>query len=230
MACEPPYCHGTGDGCGCNCKCCPPPCCDTLTYTYQCGSSIADFPTGGCDCEEEGSPMRIVNPFRFPTFSSEPISDDSDFVFALAAGCSVPCATVTVTVTTSGCCMEESETAIGGGTISASISGGPGGECGTLIATVNGDDDSSVVEDCTTFTIAVRKEGGTACCTCCRVAGPVCAVVHGETPFRVTNKNLFVKKTKTNVSGINKEALMQRMLNRKKALKQNKPNPPNLWL
>lgn len=180
MPCDsPPYCHGTGGWCDCNCRCCPPdPCCSSITVRFECGTTQGSWdgppPNNGCPCGV-GTSFRVAGasaPVDFPEFSYEPLaSDDGEFVFALANGCSIPCATVSVTVTTTGCCLEllgNTIYVIGNGTVSASISGSADPLCGTLTAKINGGSDSEFLNDCEIVSVTLENSEG-ECCSCCEI-------------------------------------------------------------
>lgn len=153
---------------------CPPPCCDAVYVNFYCGTNIDQNPAlvGACNCS-------YTTPFWFgngnkpppPKFNLNPIHEDPEFVFALAGACSVPCASVTVTVTTSGCCLEliaDSNLlyAVGGGIVSASASPSSLGDCGTLTPQVNGSNFSAAVADGDNVIITVQP-ADSDCCQCC---------------------------------------------------------------
>ena len=182
MACTPPLCNGTGGWCGCNCQCCPPVgCCTQVNQTWECGTGTGAWegppPNNGCDCTPVTAPLwsglNLTEglDIPMPNFNYGMATDeDNGFVWALV-GCSVPCATVSVTITTSGCCLQvsgNSITVVGSGTISASVGIGPG-DCGPLTAYVNGSPGSAYLTDCTGVSITLGVTNG-ACCSCCLIS------------------------------------------------------------
>lgn len=199
--CNPPFCMGTG-GCGsCNCKCCPPdPCYTKWTYKYYCGTTSDDWDTNivpsnsGCVCPSPALPfvapsLGIEFPdFNYTDFAQEfkfnleetPTAEEAEVYALLLAGCSIPCRTITIEITTSGCCLYKtgsSDTAfkaVGAGTVSASITGGEnsgthGESCsGAFQVTINGTPDSASVSDCDTVTISITPPSPITCCSCCK--------------------------------------------------------------
>lgn len=189
---------GTG-GCGsCNCKCCPPdPCYTSWTYKYYCGTKDTDWDTNlvpsnaGCVCPSPALPF--VAPslgIEFPDFSYEEFKKGFTFnvdeieqeqaeVYALlVVGCSIPCATVRITITTTGCCLykngsgDTSFKAIGAGTVSAEITGGSsphGKSCDMdFEVTINGTPDTATVTDCQDVSIVITPPTTITCCSCCK--------------------------------------------------------------
>lgn len=194
--CTPPFCMGTG-GCGsCNCKCCPPdPCYTKWTYKYYCGTTNGDWdidvaPNDGCVCPSPALPFAPNLGIEFPDFKYEDFAKDFKFnledekesqeVYALIAGCSIPCRTITIEITTSGCCLYKTGStdtefkAVGAGTVTASITGGEGigthGEScsGQFQVTINGTPDFVSVVDCDVVTIVITPPSAITCCSCCK--------------------------------------------------------------
>ena len=221
MACTPPLCNGTGSWCGCNCKCCPPPgCCTSVTQTWQCGTntSIWDggIPNDGCTCIPTTTPLwsglNIAESLDIPmpnfNYGMEIDEDDNEngFVWALV-GCSIPCATVTVTISTSGCCLQvsgNSITVVGSGTVSASVGSGPS-DCGALTAYVNGSPDSAYLTDCSGVSISITPTNET-CCSCCLISTSCSATLFAPIMYR---KNLIQQGT--NKVYLNKQNLIDRI-------------------
>lgn len=182
MACTPPYCLGTGDYCGCNCKCCPPnPCYTSWTYIYLCGSSISEYPAG-CDCTPITSVPAMKNPgpslgvdfpdFDFPEFKdAEENGTEKKFTFSVGGGgCSIPCSTTVITLTTTGCCLYGSGfsfIAVGAGTVTLS---GCGEACeGQFVCSINGQGTSVNVADCDPVSVSISPPSS-SCCSCCLVS------------------------------------------------------------
>ena len=223
MACTPPLCNGTGGWCGCNCNCCPPSgCCTTVTQEFKCGTPYADYegtPNDGCQCTTAPfwAGLQLAEgelSIPMPNFSFD-AEDEDEFVWALTNGCSIPCATVSVTISTTGCCLQvvgSTITVVGSGTVSAS--GGTGGpaSCGTITVNVNGTPGSAVLNNCDTVTITLTS--AESCCTCCLIS-TACNSPMGFAP-------VFLRKTSidqgTTKNYLNKAALLERMkkLNRRK--------------
>lgn len=210
MACNPPFCHGSGGWCDCSCGCCPPDDCGTITIAFKCGTPSDIYPSG-CVC---ATPFRMRNtkkPIYFPKFTQEKItSENGEFVFAQS--CSVPCTDTTVTLTTTGCCLELLGGviyAIGAGTITATASPSTGSDsCGTLTPKINGTPNTLDVADCTILTITMSGEDED-CCPCC--AG--ITTLLDPTPF--------TKKRRT----INQKALTKFRLNVKQKPRSTSAEP-----
>lgn len=199
MACVPPYSLGTGVGCGCNCKCCPPdPCYTSWTYTYLCGTSSSSWttpppPNTGCVCESVPPTFRAPGlDIAFPEFDyPSMLKNEGGFVFALndtgPPSCSIPCVTVTITVTTSGCCLYGSDFsfgAVGAGTVSVTTSGGP---CGSFEVSINGSGNSVTVDDGESISISITTPAA-ECCSCCLVGSSGALLSSGGTQtFRLRN-------------------------------------------
>ena len=181
--CSGPFVRGSGgEWCGCECNCCPPPCC-AVTWTFECGTPVADY-ASGCDCvldapepeeeEDEEEPMELMaGPDGlpdFPDFDFAPISSpDGQFVFALGSTCSIPCQTLVVCVSTDACCIEYDGGGVynvGSGNVCAYICGGGGAfsndcECNV----VNAPQPVAMLseyDDCMGFTVYVNGEEGCA--------------------------------------------------------------------
>jgi len=190
MPCTPPLCNGTGSWCGCNCQCCPPAgCCTGVNQTWECGTSDAAWeggtPNNGCACINYTASSLLWSGLNlaeaelgipFPNFNFgmldeeiESLAEEDGFVWALQ-GCSIPCATVSVSISTDGCCLQvsgDSITVVGSGTVSASAGSGPG-DCGAITVYVNGSPGSAYLNNCDGVTISLSPENGT-CCGCCLV-------------------------------------------------------------
>lgn len=216
MACTPPLCYGTGGWCGCNCQCCPPSgCCTSVTQQFQCGTPSADYegsPNDGCTCSTSSPFWAGLNlaegelSIPMPNFSFD-AEDEDEFVWALTNGCSIPCATVSVTITTTGCCLKvsgNSITVVGSGTVSASASGGGPAACGTLTANVNGTPNSAALNNCDAVTITLTS--AETCCSCCVVSTTCTPMLFSPVMIRKTSINEGTTK-----SYLNKAALIERM-------------------
>lgn len=237
MACNPPYCNGTGSYCGCNCNCCPPDgCCTKVTLTFECGTSYSIWeggnPNEGCECNPEvylgdlgmWAGLKLAEGHigvPFPNFNSENEGDD-EFVWSLQ-GCSIPCETVKVHVTTSGCCLQLSGddndwlktiVAVGGGTVTAvfddgSTQGTPYTPCGVQMTFVNGAQGSYVVANpgiCEDIDVDISP--GMACCVCCLVKTECANALFAPIIFR--QKNI---QAGTNKNYLNKKNLLERVRN-----------------
>lgn len=246
MACTPPFCEGTG-GCGsCNCKCCPPdPCYTSWTYKYYCGTSESDWDTNlvpsnsGCVCPSPALPF--VAPslgIEFPDFNYEEFNKGFTFnldadelespeVYALLiAGCSIPCATITIKIETTGCCLYKTGTsdtsfkAVGAGTISATITGGASGSthgrsCDEdFQVTINGTPDSASVADCEAVTIAITPPTTITCCSCCKFESSGTQLSGGPALFRRQTTGDSRSKLLLNPAAL-KNALIQKMLKKR---------------
>jgi hypothetical protein len=205
-ACVPPFSRGVGGWCGCNCKCCPPPCCSVITVKFECGTPFNQWggpdPDLGCTCATQ-TPLlarNVPKPIEMPTFSFEPIiSEDEQFVFALGGGssvpgsCTVPCSTITLTLTTTGCCLELTSDnnvyTVGAGTVTATLS--TQGGCTPLTPLVNGTPNSVYLSDGVLVTADIQV--GTAppanCCLCCQVSQYKCA-----TPFNMAMSQILYRQ------------------------------------
>ncbi len=219
MACNPPYCLGTGGFCNCNCYCCPPtPCYTSWTYTYLCGTSSGYWdanvtPDESCDC----SPMPFRAPslnVEFPQFEYPQVLTDDGYVFALdVASCSIPCTTYTITLTTTGCCLYPYWnnvygnglifTAIGAGNISLS---GCGSACsGSFQCKINNNTGTVTVADCGQVIVEITPPAA-SCCTCCLVSSSG-TLLNPSSPFRkrtVGGKQKFYVDPKKLVNKIKK--------------------------
>lgn len=198
---------------------CPPECCETAEMVFECGSqSFSGFPEG---CASTVTPLMplsaqgVPNPIAsqsLPTFSRKPITSRYDeFVFALAGTCSIPCTTVTVTLTASGgmCCLEivgvfPSATvyAVGDGTVTANWTPTSGDECGDFTVSVNGtpmtfSGDSVSVSDGSTISVTVESGTSPTCCPCAQIetndpcASPFWIIINGK---RYLNKKALIEK------------------------------------
>lgn len=214
MACNPPYCISGNSGggvCAC-CKCCPPENCYTSwTYTYLCGTTASDWngeESSGCDCSS--LPSLSLLPKLNVAFPEFQYNTTDPFVFALqttSAACSIPCSTITITVSTDGCCLYGngySFKAIGGGTISLS---GCGEACeGSFYCSINGSGSSVTVGDCEDVSVLITPPLRD-CCSCCLISSegaPLNSSFYAKTRIqKTTGKRKVV---------INKQALISRVL------------------
>jgi len=237
MACNPPYCLGSGSYCGCNCNCCPPcPCYTSWTYVYLCGTSSSAYPAG-CDCgpipEEEvlfrAPKLDVEFPdFEYPSYLFKKPEDE--YVFAQLeeicideeanvipcppgpdiTTCSIPCTTVTITLTTSGCCLYGSGfsfTAIGAGTVSLS---GCGPACeGNFSCSINGGGTSVSVADCGSVGVSITPPSN-PCCSCCLVSstGSLLGECSGSASFAAFKQRSASGGQKTYIS---KQKLLEKI-------------------
>jgi hypothetical protein len=214
MACTPPLCNGTGSWCGCNCQCCPPlGCCTEVIQTWECGTSSTTWeggiPNEGCDCFQLNLHSNLIeneNEIPFPNFTE--LEEDEGFVWALQ-GCSIPCAAVSVTITTDGCCLQVSGNniiVVGSGTISAIATGGPIG-CGNIAISVNGLPNSAYLNNCDNVLIGLVA-GSPNCCECCLVSTTCTSTLFA--PIVTRQQNI---QSGTNKIYLNKKNLVQRINN-----------------
>jgi len=165
------------------CKTCPPDCCDTLYFYFECG----DPQEGEC-CEGAG----FLDPNLFPTTSEETeyyypgeeldelpdfYHEDGTIVRALGFGPgSCPCEQIKVTLTTTYCCLileGASAAHVGDGQVSATVDPESASNgCGTYRAeiSVNGGawQSSPVsVQDDDSIQVRVVAEDGDCDCYCC---------------------------------------------------------------
>lgn len=129
-------------------------------------------------------------------------------------GCSIPCITKTITLTTGGCCLFGggfSFTAIGAGTVS--LSGcdnlGSQGECsdGEIGCSINGSGTSAYVHDCGNVGVSIQLPDGDECCSCCLISS------YG-TPLSSPSFAIYKQRSlKTGVQKtyINKKKLLERI-------------------
>jgi hypothetical protein len=211
MACIPPYVNGIAPSfCGCKIecvKCCPPPCCTSITLTYEIGPPYDEEETPeGCKCEDptpaapapsapsptpgilardaEEENWETVNlgthVIPFPKFRNQIKDAPENFVFALAGSCSVPCETISIDLTTDGCCIEivgqsgsnfgpnVEMRAVGDGNISASASQGACKFDLSINGTILDEETTDVfVTDGNTIVVAVSPKGESECCVPC---------------------------------------------------------------
>jgi len=222
MTCTPPFCNGTGSWCGCNCNCCPPAgCCTGVTQTWECGTADSLWegppPNNGCDClnlEETGLLWSGLNlaegeiEIPFPSFSPniEEENEDNGFVWALA-GCSIPCGSVSVSISTTGCCLKVSGstiTVVGSGTVSASAGSGPA-DCGAITVYVNGFQGSANLGNCTVVTITLSV-ANSSCCNCCLINTTCTGTLFA--PIILRQQNI---QTGTSKIYLNKRNLLERV-------------------
>lgn len=232
MACNPPYCMGTGSSCGCNCRCCPPcPCYTSWTYLYLCGSSSSTFPAG-CDCTYQSPSPSFRTPsldvefpdFEYPSYIFNNENTNEGYVFAQSSSipcmdvtsCSIPCSTIPIVLTTSGCCLfpaypgsQYSFYAVGAGTVSLS---GCGSACdGDFECSLNGGGTSISVTDCQLVNVTITQPPEACCCSCCLVSssGSLLGACSGSTSFAAFKQRSVTKgKQKTYIS---KKKLLERI-------------------
>lgn len=184
--CQGPYVNGVNANANCpcwGCKCCPPPCCGSIYVHFECGSAPSDNNPDGCDCEPESTVAAVGFSRAMPRIAQIPSFDTVDtttpikWVYGQATTyCSIPCTTVTVTVSPAGtdgiCCIEyigESMRAVGSGNVTASASPSSGAaQCGLLIVKVNGQTPPVWVQDGGGIDVSLQATDGT-CCPCCEI-------------------------------------------------------------
>lgn len=186
---------------------CPPQdCCDSITITYQCGSTAGQYPAEGCSCVYSGINFHGIlykkkNLPPMPSFDLEN-KTHSESVFILY-DCSIPCSNITVTLTTSGCCLYlsgQSVYAVGSGDVSASLSSRCAGNCGNLNLILNGTKRNSVsVSDGDLISVSLIPQNSN-CCQCCEVhrsCGSTSVWLlkqKNNKKFLVLNKEKFIKR------------------------------------
>ena len=240
MGCSGPFKYGVAGDlvCGCLCpesKCCPPACCSSVTLTYEIGTSY-DIVPSGCHCDTPSpspSPMAEQREIRlhdeidwdskfggkkkipFPKFSPETkkkMFGDDDFVFSLGSSCSIPCVTVNVLLTTSGCCLEVIGTgatatirAVGDGTVSASYMSA---NCNFMVM-VNGTKDAALLNDGDVVTITIQAlNPNSECCQSCLIN------IACTSTYNYTKKNLLYRISsveKGNKAYLNKQKLVEKV-------------------
>lgn len=225
---------GTGSYCGCNCRCCPPcPCYTSWTYVYLCGTSSSSYPAG-CDCTPIATPAPFRAPsldvefpdFEYPSYMFNGGSTSEDgYVFAQADAppvmdyttCSIPCTTITITLSTSGCCLYGSGfsfTAIGAGTVSLS---GCGDACsGHFGCSINGGGTSVSVADCGSVGVSITLPfllgiASATCCSCCLVSstGSLLGACSGSLSFAAFKQRSVI--TGSQKTYLSKQKLLQRI-------------------
>jgi hypothetical protein len=144
--------------------------------------------------------------FNFGMVQDEEAEEDGGFVWALQ-GCSIPCASVSVSISTTGCCLQvsgNSITVVGSGTVSASAGSGPG-DCGAITVYVNGSPGSAALSNCDGVTISLSPENGT-CCSCCLVNTTCSGTLFA--PIILRQQNI---QAGTNKVYLNKRNLLERI-------------------
>lgn len=212
------------------CKTCPPDnCCDEIHINFDCGSSKNCEPEyeAGCDCppvalmpdidELTLADMQSDAIVAFeddlpppPTFDfeSEVYPNWSDTVFAQENGCgSIPCTSIQVTLTTSGCCLELSGNtiyAVGAGDISAKIDPSSYDDCGEFTVLVNGNSPPYFAMDGEEISVTLQPSNTDECGCCERsktnpcVSGAMWATrtESGKTILMVNRKLLIQRMNK----------------------------------
>lgn len=215
---------GSGSYCGCNCKCCPPcPCYTSWTYVYVCGSPSYGCCTGPVATFNSPSlpDLDVEFPeFEYPSYMFN-IGGDTGEVFAQNTAppvmdyttCSIPCSTITITLTTSGCCLFGSGfsfTAIGAGTVSLS---GCGSACnGTFYCSINGGGPSVNVDDCGGVGVSITPPSS-YCCSCCLISsyGTLLGQCAGVAPYRSFAFQQRSVTTGMKKTYLNKENILERI-------------------
>lgn len=236
MGCSGPFKYGvTGDSvCGCSCpesKCCPPACCNSVTLTYEIGTSYETIPSG---CKFD-TPSPMVEPrgirlhdeidwdshfsgkknIPFPKFSQETQKEmfgDDDFVFSLGSSCSIPCATIDVILTTSGCCLEvlgaglaATVRAVGDGTISASYMSA---NCNFMVL-VNGTKDAAKLNDGDVVNITIQPISPNSECCQSSLINIACTSAHNYARRNLLYRINSVEKG--NKTYLNKQKLAEKI-------------------
>lgn len=204
------------------------------------GSGGGGGPNLGCTCSSSSLRYRkkakIVQEDEdlplFPDFVFEPISSpDGQFVFALGSTCSVPCQTVTVTLTSEACCLELDEGTVynvGSGNVCASVSGGGGTDpyttCGTISVMVNGTPDCAYVPDGGTVSVSITSQFGD-CCPCCQISGPTCGGTAMRQKAAVYRRQMAINKGRRNGVLMNKNAVRNIKLRLTRSKTTSAPQP-----
>lgn len=226
-----------GDSAGgtalCDLLLCPCPLYDVIGTSC---TTIGDILTA--DCGDTGVGLYFKQIFSsqkqgigFGTNDSPFQEMEDEYLFALCAGgsgppcgggsCEVPCNDITVTVTTSGCCLEgdsSSLVAVGDGTVTASAGGSADAACGTITPYVNGTANSAVVSDGDAISITLQSADG-SCCPCIFCSGS-CTSPHGGTPLAVFYRKRNIKKGIKNKILVNKKALIDKVIKQKRKLRK----------
>lgn len=211
---------------GCCGDMCPPDdCCDSVLIYFECGSRKTETYSIGCDCVYDGINLHGIlfkkknnNP-PIPAFNLSQ-NQNSEFVFGQYLGiqCSIPCAQVIVTLTTTGCCLYVSGQmvyAVGGGEIQAQISVPNVQGCGDIKIKINGVETTVVsVKDGDPIEVTVTPSE-TDCCECCEVARD-CTTMGSMWILKETNNKKFLS--------LNKNKFIKRMniLRREKIKRKNR--------
>lgn len=166
----------SGSICGCItadcvedcCHCCCENCCDSVTLEYECGCPWTPNFTEGCSCTPAALLAQTLQFPEMPDFEiGKKITSGAGDVFALDSACSIPCETVSVSVSST-CCLDCSGcgvTAIGAGVVSASVGGGSGG-CGPYTVRVNGSLPPVAVNNGDGVGISLEPMNGLCSCCC----------------------------------------------------------------
>lgn len=186
MACNPPYCFGTGNCGNCNCRCCPPdPCYTSWRWEYLCGTPYDSWTpppaNAGCICPSPSLPFIASSlGIEFPDFDPNELKrgfkfaleEESDSVTMLSGSCTVPCATTVITMSTTGCCFVKDPAsdmhfwAVGSGVASLHITGSH--RCNhDFSIDLNGDGQSIFINDCDEIFVHISPPSDT-CCSCCK--------------------------------------------------------------
>lgn len=189
--CSGPFKYGVEanpfNGCTCPTLCCPPPCCSEVTEYYRIGYCP---PAAAADPKPEpiGWDSKVVGKYivPFPRFElPEPRKATArDFVFQAGSFCTIPCEIVTVTVTSTGCCIEKIGSAlraVGSGVVSIVVSHSP---CNVTVL-VNGNAGSASVDDGDMIVIQVQVNYP-ECCTATQY-DTVC------TPYNFSSASMFYR-------------------------------------
>lgn len=227
MACNPPYCFGTG-GCGnCSCRCCPPdPCYTSWRWEYLCGTPYDAWdgpppPNAGCVCPSPALPFIASSlGIEFPDFDPNELKkgfkfaiDESEYVMALSGPCTIPCQTTVITLTTTGCCFVKDPSsdmhfwAVGDGVARLTISGRH--RCNhDFSIDLNGDGESIFVNDCDEIWVHIFPPSDT-CCSCCKSYSEG-TLLGGGGSYRIKKTTSAVPKLVLNRSQV-RQALINRI-------------------
>ncbi len=172
-------------------------------------------------------------PVSMPEFNYEAItSEDGVFAFAVGGTCSVPCTTVTATLTTDSCCLEINGSTIynvGSGVVTAVVSPlTASGSCGTVIPYVNGEANAAHVADGDPVVVTLQTED-VSCCPCCKVGTPQCAVHHASFSEAIQRRRRAIMKgKKKGVLVVDQDALKEHIQKRNVTSRRSRPTsePP----
>jgi hypothetical protein len=166
-----------------------------------------------------------------PSFSQKEIKIQTDdgFVFALA-DCSIPCQTVTITVTTDGCCFQisgsginTSVTVVGAGDLTGSGPSslniyGPSGDCAGDVK-INGSLSPVAAADCDGVSVSISPSD--ACCTCCLIDIQAGAVHSLSMSNIILQEKILIRQMK-NGENPQEKILIRQMKKGEKQMKINK--------
>ncbi len=174
-----PYAHGTSGTCPCwGCNCCPP------ANTFQCGVYVQfSVGTQAPFAMDQKSEFPSVPQYQFKPIASlpqfmiaEPVrSEDGEWVYAMADGCSIPVNPDIKVYLFSGDVygieiVGNDLYAVGSGSITMLVDppNGPG-DCGVLVPKINGSTGPAPVNDGDLLNVTLESVDDPICCICKKV-------------------------------------------------------------